>query len=303
MRSLGADAETPTPRRGLNAVAVYLEMIKVAHTVFALPFAVGAAFLASRDLPGHLPPLAVLGKIVLAVLCARTAAMSFNRLVDRRLDAGNPRTAGRALPRGLLSARAVAASTVLALAGFFATAWWINELAFQLSPVAAAVYLGYSLTKRFTWLCHLVLGSALAMAPLGAWVAVTGRLDPAPWWLALAVLLWTTGFDILYATLDADHDRSVGLHSVPAWLGIRGALRVAALLHLAMVAALGVFSVVADLGWVFRGTLLAVGLLLVYEHGIVRPDDLSRTNRAFFATNGVISFLVMGALIVESVRA
>ncbi|MCI0652270.1 MAG: putative 4-hydroxybenzoate polyprenyltransferase [Planctomycetes bacterium] len=278
---------------------VFLEMIKVAHTLFALPFAIGAAFLAARGLP----PAPVLGKIVLAVLCARTAAMAFNRLADRRFDAANPRTAARALPAGTLSVRFVAASVVLALVGFFLTAWWLNPLAFALAPAAAVVILGYSLAKRVTAYCHFFLGAALALAPLGAWVAVRGELALEPILLAAAVLLWSAGFDIIYSCLDADFDRAARLHSIPERFGIPAALRVAALLHFAMVGMLAAFAHMARLSGLF---FVAVGLaaaLLAYEHWIVRPGDLARVNRAFFATNAVISTLVMAALIAEATRS
>lgn len=285
--------------QGSSAIATYFEMIKIAHTVFALPFAVGAAFLAADGMP----PPALLGKVVLAVVCARTAAMSFNRLADRHIDARNPRTSDRALPAKRLSAGFVAASCALAVAGFLATAWWIGDLAFRLAPLAVLVILGYSYTKRFTLLCHLFLGLALALAPMGAWVAVRGELGLVPCLLGGAVLLWSAGFDILYSCLDAAFDRAGGLHSIPARLGMRGALRVAVGLHVAMLATLVGLWHAAGLGPIFLVATGAVLLLLGYEHSIVRPDDLSRANRAFFTTNGIISFVLMSAMVAEALRS
>ena len=282
----------------LAKTAAFLEMIKVSHTVFALPFALGASFLAA----GGMPSFPILGKIILCVLFARTAAMAFNRIADRHIDGRNPRTAERALPAGTLSVRFAVGAALLSLAGFVATAAWINPLALKLSPIAIAVVLGYSLTKRFTFLCHVVLGAALALAPVGAWVAVRGELAMTPWVLGGAVLLWTAGFDILYACMDVDFDRKEGLHSIPARLGVRRSLWVAATLHAGMVGSLFWLWTLVPLGGVFLAALIGVLALLVYEHSIVRPHDLSRVNRAFFTTNGVISFALMVALIVEATR-
>lgn len=277
----------------------FLEMIKISHTVFALPFAIGTTFLAARGWPSA----AVLGKVVLAVFLARTASMSFNRLMDHRYDAENPRTANRALPAGQLSRSFVWASTLVTLGGFFAVAAWLNPLALQLSPAVMLVLLGYSLTKRVTSLCHVFLGLALGLAPIGAWIAVQGSLALEPFLLAGAVLLWTAGFDIIYACMDVQFDRKAGLYSIPARLGIPRALRVSALLHVAMVLCLGALWWQSEvLGTWFLVASALVLLLLIYEHRLVRPDDLTRVNQAFFTMNGVISFLLMAALIAESLR-
>ena len=292
-----ADSGAPVAGAGSRILA-FLEMIKVAHTLFALPFALGTALLAA----GGLPPPALLGKVVLAVLFARTAAMSFNRFADRRIDAENPRTRGRAIPAGLLSPGTVLAAAVASAALFVAVAAWIGPLPLALSPVALAVLLGYSLTKRFTSLCHFALGLALGLAPVGAWVAVRGSLELAPWLLGGAVLLWTAGFDILYATLDHDFDRARGLHSLPVRLGLRGALRLAALLHAGMIALLVAFARALDLGAIFLGTVAAVAAVLVMEHRWVRPDDLRRVNRAFFACNIAISAALLAAMAAEAWR-
>jgi 4-hydroxybenzoate polyprenyltransferase len=279
-------------------VRTFLEMIKVAHTLFALPFALGAALLAARGLP----PAAQLGKIVLAVLFARTAAMSFNRWLDRGIDAENPRTRDRAIPAGLLTPASVLAAAVGSAAAFVAVAAWIGPLPLALSPIALAVLLGYSATKRFTSSCHFVLGAALGLAPVGAWVAVRGSLETAPWLLGGAVLLWTAGFDILYSTLDREFDRAHGLHSIPVRLGLRNALRLAAILHAGTVAMLIAFARSLDLGPIFLGTVIAVAGVLVIEHRLVRPDDLRRVNRAFFACNIAISASLLAAMAAEAWR-
>lgn len=281
----------------MTDVRVFLEMIKISHTLFALPFALGAAFLAARGWPG----LETLGKIVLAVFFARTAAMAFNRWLDREIDGSNPRTQDRAIPAGKLRASFVLGTAIVSSLAFVAVAAWINPLALKLSPIALLFVLGYSATKRFTALCHVILGASLALAPMGAWVAVTGQLPLAPYLLGGAVLLWTAGFDILYACMDAEFDRSAGLYSIPVRLGIPGALRLAAALHVAMVGALVALTIVADLGVIFAIAVGLVTLLLAYEHRLVRPDDLSRVNRAFFTMNGLISALLMVAMILTAV--
>ncbi len=292
-----SESELAPTRTWLDRLTAFCEMIKISHTVFALPFAIGAAFLAAAPAPIQLEALL---KTVIAVLFARTAAMSFNRLVDRRFDAQNPRTQDRAIPAGVLSARFVALATVVSLAGFVLTAAWINPLALRLSPVVILVLLGYSYTKRFTALCHFVLGIALGLAPLGAWVVVRGELEGLPFFLALAVTLWVTGFDIIYACLDAEFDREAGLHSLPARWGLSKALRLAAALHFGMVACLVALGLFADLGYFYSGAVVLTAALLVYEHRLVSPEDLSRVQRAFFTLNGVVSVLLMTALYFES---
>jgi 4-hydroxybenzoate polyprenyltransferase len=262
-----------------------LEMIKFSHTLFALPFAFYAAFLAA----GGWPKAATLGKILLAMVGARSAAMAHNRLADRRLDASNPRTASRALASGALSvgfARAfLAASTVL----FVAAAASLNRLTLILSPVALALLLVYSYTKRFTALSHLVLGLCLALAPVGAWIAVRGSLETLPVLLGLAVLFWTAGFDVIYSLQDEEFDRQAGLKSIPARLGARGALAMSALFHLAMAALLLWVWRLSGSGGILLAGLAATFAALVYQHAIVRPGDLSRVNAAFFTANGFVS--------------
>lgn len=282
-------------RDWLGTLGIYLEMIKISHSVFALPFAIAAAFLAADGLPGP----GLIGKIILACFFARTAAMSFNRWADARLDARNPRTANRAIPAGLIRRRTVAMLTLLSAALFVATAAWINGLAFALSPVALAVLLGYSYAKRFTSTSHLLLGVALGLSPAGAWVAVRGSLEWLPVLLGAAVTFWTAGFDVIYACQDVDFDRRAGLHSIPGRLGVRGALRVARVFHVLTVLLLVATGLLAELGLAYHAGTWLVGALLVYEHMLVHDGDLARVNVAFFALNGVVSLLFMATTVVE----
>jgi 4-hydroxybenzoate polyprenyltransferase len=277
----------------LRSLKVTLEMIKIEHTLFALPFALLGAVLAARGLP----PLSQLAWITAAMVGARSAAMAFNRLADRAIDAANPRTSMRAIPAGLLSAQFVAAFTVASSALFFLAAFMLNRLTLLLSPVALASVLLYSYTKRFTSLSHLALGWCLAIAPTGAWIAVRGALDsPVPLLLSLAVMLWTAGFDIIYACQDYDFDVRSGLHSIPQRLGVARALVIARLLHVLMFAALVAVYVLAGLRWPGLAGLVVTGALLVYQHSIVRADDLSRLNAAFFTTNATVSVILFAAV-------
>ena len=269
----------------LRSIRITLEMIKWEHSVFALPFALCGAVLAARGLPAYWQ----LAWIVVAMVAARSAAMAFNRLADVAYDAANPRTAARALPAGLLSRRFVAAFVLAASALLVLAAWRLNRMAFLLSPLALAIVLLYSYTKRFTRWSHLVLGLALGAAPAAAWIAVTGSLDPRILILTAAVTFWVAGFDVLYSCQDCDFDRQAGLHSVPRYLGIRAALNVARILHGVMLALLIVLIVVFHLGALAFVGVAAVALLLGYEHSLVRADDLSQLNAAFFTMNGVIS--------------
>lgn len=271
-------------------------MVKFSHTLFALPFAAAAALTAAGGLP---LPRTALG-ILLCMVGARSAAMAFNRLVDARLDAANPRTAGRHLPAGLLTRAYVAGFTVLAAGLFVAASFWLNPLCGVLSPLALACVLGYSLAKRFTSLVHLWLGVALGMAPVGAWAAVTGSLaHPAPWWLGAGVCLWTAGFDLLYACQDADFDRKAGLHAVPARYGIPAALRLSTLLHALATGGFALFAAQAGLGPWTWGALGVVALVLAWEHAVVKADDLSRLDAAFFTANAAVSALVAAGVAVD----
>jgi 4-hydroxybenzoate polyprenyltransferase len=229
------------------------------------------------------------------MVTARSAAMAFNRIVDRRYDAANPRTADRPLPRGALSTAAAAAFTLVMVAGFVLSAAMLNLACLYLTPVALVVVLGYSYAKRFTALSHLWLGLSLAIAPAGAWIGVRGALDePYPFLLAAAVVLWTAGFDVIYACLDVAFDRSTGLRSIPARVGVKPALRVSAALHALFAATLVALGVVEGSGWIWWAGTAVVAALLVYEHAIVKPDDLKRVNEAFFRVNAVVSAIVMG---------
>ena len=281
-----------------------LELVRFSHTVFALPFALLAAALAWKDEPFRAADLA---GVLLCMVFARSAAMAFNRLADRRIDARNPRTAGRHLPAGLLGVGTVWAFTVVCAAGFVASTLLFlwrepsNPWPLILSGPVLLFVCGYSLAKRFTSLAHLWLGAALMLAPVAAWIAVKGLADlTVPLILGAAVMGWVTGFDILYACQDAAFDTAEGLHSVPARLGVARSLRVAAACHAGMFAllvALGFAS--PHLGAVYFAGLGAVGLLLAYEHALVRPDDLSRVNRAFFHVNGVISVGLLLLVLVQ----
>ncbi|MBA4067029.1 MAG: 4-hydroxybenzoate octaprenyltransferase [Isosphaera sp.] len=281
-----------------------LELVRFSHTVFALPFALLAAALAWADEPFRRADLA---GILLCMVFARTAAMAFNRLADRRLDARNPRTAARHLPAGTLSAAAVWAFTAACAAGFVASTLLFvyrdppNPWPLVLAGPVLAFLLGYSLAKRFTSLAHFWLGAALMLAPVAAWIAVKGLTDlAAPALLGAAVGFWVAGFDILYACQDADFDRAEGLHSVPVRLGVPASLRVAAGCHAVMFGLLAALPLATPhLGAVYLAGLVPVGALLVYEHRLVRPDDLTRVNRAFFHVNGVISVGLLVLVLVQ----
>ena len=276
-------------------LADLLGMIKFSHTLFALPFALlGAALAAHRSDGWHARGRDWLG-ILLCMATARSAAMAFNRLADRRLDAANPRTASRHLPTGRLSVGSVALFTLVNAALFVAaTALFLpNPWPLRLAVPVLAWLLGYSYAKRFTSLAHFWLGAALMLAPVASWVAVRGDLDWPPVWLGLAVLAWVAGFDIIYACQDADFDRAAGLYSLPGRFGVAAALRLAALCHAAMVVALVGLGVSYPLGGLYFAGVAAAALLLAYEHALVRPDDLTRVNVAFFQVNIAISLGLM----------
>lgn len=273
----------------LRNLKITLEMIKIEHTLFALPFALLGAVLAARGLPAARQ----LFWIVIAMVGARSAAMAFNRLVDRKFDAENPRTSMRAIPAGLLGVRFVAIFTIVSAALFFLAAFMLNRLTLLLAPVALASVLLYSYTKRFTSLSHLVLGWCLAIAPTGAWIAVRGAIDsPVPLLLSLAVMLWTAGFDIIYACQDQEFDAEAGLHSIPRRFGVARALWISRALHAAMFAALVWTSLLTGLRWIGLLGIIVTALLLVHQHRLVRPGDLSRLNAAFFTTNAYVSVIL-----------
>jgi 4-hydroxybenzoate polyprenyltransferase len=271
----------------LHDLRVTLEMIKWEHSIFALPFALCGAMLAA----GGWPSVHQLLWIIVAMVAARSAAMAFNRWADAAIDAANPRTSARALPAGHLSSAFVVSFVVISSAVFVLAASQLNRLALLLSPVALAVLLLYSYTKRVTRWSHLVLGFALGIAPSAAWIAVRGSLDPRILLLTAAVTFWVGGFDVLYACQDYDFDRGAGLHSLPRYFGIRGSLWISRVFHLIMIGFLVGLFLVFGMGKLGAIGILVVILLLLYEHSLVKPTDLSKLNAAFFTMNGVISVL------------
>lgn len=297
----------------MSTIKNYLSLIKFSHTIFAMPFALIGFFLAAfwhqdfgvgqwnlnktigwgwdisiiewwRDV--------LLVKFILVMLCmvlARSAAMAFNRYLDRHFDAANPRTAIREVPKGIISPKNALAFTIVCSALFIVCTWFINRICFFLSPVALAVVLGYSYTKRFTPLCHLILGLGLSLAPIGAYLAVTGAFHWLPVLFSFAVLFWVSGFDIIYALQDEEFDKSQRLYSIPAWLGKEKALRVSELLHLFSAACVVTAGKFGGFGWLYWLGVLVFGGMLVYQHSIVKPTDLRRVNIAFMTANGIAS--------------
>ena len=266
-----------------------LEMIKFEHTLFALPFAFLGAVLAADGLPTWWQVL----WITLAMVGARSAAMTFNRIIDRDIDAKNPRTASRELPSGKLSMKFAWMFFMAAVILFLVAAYSLNWLTFALSPVALLSILGYSYAKRFTAFAHLILGWSLAISPTAAWIAVRGAIDSeVPLFLSLMVMMWTAGFDVLYACQDHDFDRKAGLHSLPARFGIRTSLWIARLFHLQAFIVLLLLYAATDLGWPALVGVIAVGVLLIYQHSLVKANDLSLMNRAFFTTNAFVSVIL-----------
>jgi 4-hydroxybenzoate polyprenyltransferase len=269
-----------------------LDMIKFEHSVFALPFALTGAALAFRE---SRPDLAqggwMIAWIIVAMVSARSAAMAFNRLIDADIDARNPRTRSRHLPAGLLSAKFAWVFVAVSVVVFFTAAGALNALCLKLAPVALAIIFFYSYTKRFTSLSHLVLGLSLGIAPAAAWIAVRGSLDWRILLLTAAVMFWTAGFDVIYSCQDYEFDQSAGLFSLPARVGLGPALTIARLLHLMMIVCLTALAAMFHLGLLSLVGIVAVALLLIYEHSLVRPTDFSRVNAAFFTMNGWVSVL------------
>jgi 4-hydroxybenzoate polyprenyltransferase len=278
----------------MTRLATYLSFVRFSHSVFALPFALAGALLASRHVP-------VTGGtvvwILIAMVAARSAAMGFNRLADARMDALNPRTANRELPRGAMSAREAAAFVAAASAVFVLAAWQLNPLCFALSPIALGIVFWYSLAKRYTTWTQLFLGLAMAVAPVGGWLAVGARGGWEPWLLALAIGSWVGGFDVLYACQDLDFDRAHGLWSIPVRFGVRGSLAISRALHVVTIVCLASLSIVAPLGVAYLAGVLAVAVLLGYEQSLVRADDLSQVKRAFDLNGyvGILYLLVLAA--------
>jgi 4-hydroxybenzoate polyprenyltransferase len=280
-------ASTEAPKGLIAKLRTTLEMIKFEHSIFALPFALTGAMLAARGWPAWRQVL----WLIVAMVGARSAAMTFNRIADLKLDALNPRTRMRALPTGQLSLRFALGFTLLSCALLVLAARELSPLAFKLSPLALALLLVYSYTKRFTVLSHIVLGACLGMSPIAAWIALRGDVSLSVLLLGAAVTLWTAGFDIIYACQDVEFDHALGLHSIPKRYGIRAALYTSAILHVPMFALLVTVARMENLGWVAMAGLIAVACLLTYEHALVKPSDLSRVNAAFFTVNGYVSVL------------
>ncbi len=269
----------------LDRLRDYLGLVRFAHTVFALPFALMSALVAARGWPA----LSVTGWILFCMVTARTSAMTFNRIVDRHLDRLNPRTRQRHLPAGRVSLAEAVGLWIVSSGLFVWGAWQLNPLAFALSPLALFIICGYSYSKRFTALSHLILGLSLGIAPVGAWIAVTGTLEWLPVLLAAGVMAWVAGFDVIYALMDEEFDRRVGLRSLVVSLGRIHALRAAFALHAGSVMGIGLFGWWADLGWIYGLGMAGFAVLILYEHSLVSPDDISRVNIAFFNVNGIIS--------------
>lgn len=278
----------------MRKLRTFLDMIRFEHTIFALPFAYLGMVLAWGEWENANWYDFLL--ITVAMAAARTAAMSLNRYIDRTIDASNPRTAKRPIQTGAIDAKTVLFYSILSLVILAVAAWLLDPLALILFPGALVFLVGYAYTKRFTWLCHYILGFTDGLAPMGGWVAVRGSVftaDDLPAWLLLgAVTFWIGGFDVIYACQDVEHDRKVGLHSIPARFGLKTGLRIAALSHALTVLFLIILGVTSGLGWVYWLGVLAVALLLLYEHSLVSPDDLSKLGVAFFNVNGYISVTI-----------
>lgn len=297
----------------MSTVKNYLSLIKFSHTIFAMPFAMIGFFLAvlridftTYQIPGWhttiYPPGYLLTKFALVLACmitARSAAMAFNRYLDRQWDALNPRTAIREIPKGIITPTNALVFTIISCVAFITTTYFINAICFYLSPVALAVVLGYSYTKRFTPLCHLVLGVGLSLAPIGAYLAVTGVFHWLPVLFSLAVIFWVSGFDIIYALQDEEFDRSNRLYSIPSWLGKAKALRVSELLHLLSAAAVIAAGRLGHFGWLYWIGVLVFGGMLLYQHSIVKPNDLRRVNLAFMTANGIASVVFAVFVIID----
>ncbi len=283
-----------------QTLGTYSSLVKLSHTVFALPFALAAVVLASAFEPITVKKVAL---IVLCIAAARTAAMAFNRLIDRHIDAKNPRTSDRELPRGALTVGQVRALVVISCAVFVLGAGLLGTLPLILSPVALGLALGYSYTKRFTAFCHLILGAAVALAPGGAWIAMGAPVTLAPWLLVLGVACWVGGFDVLYSLQDQGFDEGEKLRSIPVALGVKGSLWVSGLLHVVTVGCLVAVGLILGRGPAYMVGVALVALLLAYEHAIVKPSDLSRINKAFFDINGYVSVAFFACVLTDQLLA
>jgi 4-hydroxybenzoate polyprenyltransferase len=280
---------------------IFLEMIKFEHTLFALPFAFMGAILGSVVMTGHMPSWIQIGWITLAMIGARTAAMSLNRVIDRVIDKKNPRTANRAIPAGLLSTRQVLLFIILSFALLFWSTLHLSNLCMKLLPIAVFLLVFYSYTKRFTWTCHFILGLTLGLAPLGGWVAVTGSISLTSLVFYLTIVCWSTGFDLIYACQDVEFDRKEGLYSFPSRFGIAASLYTARILHILTAVGLITLFFMTNLSlWYLLGLVIAY-LILFYEHKLVSPKDLSKLNTAFFTMNGILSTVVFAFTLLDLV--
>ncbi len=273
----------------LKKINQYLSLVKFSHTVFAMPFAMIGFLLAYKH--EHYFNSKIFVYMIFCMIFARSAAMAFNRYIDRKFDALNPRTKNREVPAGIINPSSALALTVISAAAFIITTWFINDICFYLSPVALAVILGYSYTKRFTPLCHLILGVGLSLAPIGAYLTVTGAFSLLPIMLSFVVFTWSGGFDIIYALPDAEFDKAHHLYSIPAWLGIKRALKFSEIIHVVtalLLISVGIYGHFSFLYWI--GTTCFISLL-IYQHRLVKPNDLSRVNLAFGTVNGIGSLV------------
>lgn len=285
----------------IRKIRVFLDMIKFEHTLFALPFAFVGAILGAVTVERRLPEWSEIGWVLLAMVGARSAAMGLNRLIDKAIDARNPRTAVRALPAGLLKSGEVLLFIAVSFALLFWAASQLNALSVKLLPIAVFMTVIYSYTKRFTWLCHVVLGLTIGLAPLGGWVAVTGEVSLPALVLYITVALWTAGFDIIYACQDVEFDLKEGLYSIPARFGIGRGLGIARLFHALTAVGFALLLVLTDLSWWYFAGIVVSGALLLYEHRLVKPNDLSKLNAAFFTMNGILSAVVFAFTFIDLV--
>lgn len=282
-------------------IGVFLEMIKIEHTLFALPFAFMGALVGDIVINNQLPSWSQIGWILMAMVGARSAAMALNRMIDAAIDAKNPRTANRAIPAGLLKAGEVLLFTIISFGLLIWAAAMLEPLSFYLLPVAVFMLVFYSFTKRFTWLCHVVLGLTIALAPLGGWVAVTNEIGWEAVIFYVTIACWTAGFDIVYACQDYEFDKKEGLYSIPVRFGIAKSLKIARGFHFATAIGFMVLFILTSLSWWYLiGIVIALGLL-IYEHLIVKPNDLTRLNTAFFTMNGVLSIVVFAFTFIDLV--
>ena len=281
--------------RGISLVGAFASLVRFQHTVFALPFALAGALMATQSWP----PLSTLGWILVAMVGARSLAMAINRVVDMEIDAANPRTAGRDLPRGRLTLRQVAVFCALSLALLLVAVSQLPEITWFLWPVPGAGFVIYPYTKRFTWLCHLVLGVVIGLAPLGAWIAVTGHFALAPWFLFAAVATWMFGFDVIYALMDVDFDRARGVNSVPARFGAGRALWVTRVMHALAITCLAVAGALAGSGVIYFVGVGVCAVVLIVENIVVSPDDQARIQAAFGMANSVLALVYIAFVILD----